>query len=350
MGFLGSYIRNFASIAIGRQPLKPLLFSYYITHRCDLNCGYCCDGDGKRFKADPIPELSTAQAKELIGILRRAASTLDVTGGEPMLRMDLEEVLSHARGLGFRTVLNTKGIGLEQRPDLLKLADVLVLSLDTLDLSALAGVLGRPTPVAERVLSAMRFAVARRHENGTRVVLSAVATPGNIVGVAGVLRFAVDNGVGFHVSPEIVALREPQGDPERGRRVGTRPNPALRESAQYRQLLDDVLAAKRESRGVFGVRSYLEGIRDFASFPCHPLLMPVIRPDGRMYYPCLESKQAEINLLEAGDYGKALGMARARMGEVPKCRDCCHIFCHMALSLYQRRPLEALGELRHWRN
>jgi len=334
MGFLDSYIRNLASIAMGKQPLRPLLFSYYITHRCDLNCAYCCDGDGKRFKADPVPELSTAQAKELIGILRRAATTLDVTGGEPMLRADLEEILSHARTLGFRTVLNTKGIGLEQRPDLMRLADVLVLSLDTLNPAPLASLLGRPEPVAQRVLSAMYFAIARRHESGTRVVLSAVATPENLGEVAGVLRFAVDNGVGFHVSPEI---------------VGTRPNPALRGNARYRQLLDDVLAAKRKSRGVFGVRSYLEGIRDFASFPCHPLLMPVIRPDGRMYYPCLESKQAEISLLEAGDYGKALGMARARLGEAPQCRDCCHIFCHMALSLYQRRPFEALDELRHWR-
>ena len=334
MGFLGSYIRNLGSIAMDRQPLRPLLFSYYLTHRCDLNCAYCCDGDGKRFKTAPIPELSTAQAKQLIGILRRAASTLDLTGGEPMLRMDLEEIMSHARSLGFRTVLNTKGIGLEQRPDLMRLADVLVLSLDTLRAESLAALLGRPAPVAERVLSAMRFAIARRHETGARIVLSAVATPENLDEVAGVLRFAVDNGVGFHVSPEI---------------VGTRPNPALRENARYRRLLDDVLEAKRTARGVFGVRSYLKGIRDFGSFPCHPLLMPVIRPDGKMYYPCLESKQAEMDLLEAGDYDKALGVARARLGEVPKCRDCCHIFCHMALSLYQRRPLEALGELKHWR-
>jgi MoaA/NifB/PqqE/SkfB family radical SAM enzyme len=335
MGFLASYLRNLASVAAGRQPTRPLLFSYYITHRCDLNCRYCCDGDGNPFKADRAPELSTAQVKDLVRILRRAASTLDVTGGEPMLRADLEEILSHARALGFRIVLNTKGIGLEERPGLMRLADVLVLSLDALDPASLAALLGGAAPAAERVLSAVNFARTHRNETGARVVLSAVATPENLDEVGRVLRFAVDNGLGFQVSPEI---------------VGTRPNPALRGNLRYQRLMDDALVAKRKSRGVFGVRSYLEGIRDFASFSCHPLLMPTIRPDGRLYYPCLESKSALINVLEVGDYAQALGMAHARAGERPACRDCCQIFCHMALSLFQRRPLQALGELRHWRN
>jgi hypothetical protein len=74
----------------------------------------------------------------------------------------------------------------------------------------------------------------------------------------------------------------------------------------------------------------------------------VIRPDGRLYYPCLESLQAEIGLLEAGSYDAALEAARARHGEIPPCRDCCHLFCHMALSLLQRHPLAALREARAW--
>jgi hypothetical protein len=69
-----------------------------------------------------------------------------------------------------------------------------------------------------------------------------------------------------------------------------------------------------------------------------------------MYYPCLEWKEAQISLLEAGSYAEALRLARAKFGRLPKCRDCCHIFCHMALSLLQTHPLSALGELRHWRS
>lgn len=335
MGFVGNYLRNLAGLCAGVEPARPLMFSYYVTHRCDLNCRYCSDGDGKRFKEDPIPELDAASAKRLLSILRGAGDTLDVTGGEPMLRGDLEEILAHARSIGLRTVLNTKGIGLAGRPELLRHADILVLSLDTLDADLLARLIGRPRFVAEEIVRALDYALAERGRTRIKIVLTAVATPDNLEQVAEVLRFALANSLGFQISPEI---------------VGTEVNPALRGNDRYRALIDQTLEFKRSRVGVLGVPQYLLGIRDFGDFRCHPLLMPVIRPDGRMYYPCLEWKQAQISLLEAGSYRAALRAARARFGKLPDCRNCCHIFCHMALSLLQTHPLSALGELRNWRS
>lgn len=334
MGFVTNYLWNLGRIWTGRQPLRPLLFSYYVTHRCNLGCRYCCDGDGKRFNEDPVPELETADVRRLLSLLRAAGDTLDVTGGEPLVRDDLEEILAHARTIGFRTVLNTKGIGLAQRPDLLRHTSVLVLSLDTLDPASLAKVIGRPRDLAEEVLATSDFVLAHCRRSNTQLILGAVATPDNLAEVARVLQFALEHGLGFQVSPEI---------------VGTAVNPLLRQNAAYRQLIDRTLEMKRSQRGVLGVPEYLLGIRDFKPFRCHPSLMPVIRPDGRMVYPCLESQQARIDLLEAGSYDQALRMARQRFGEIPACGDCCHIFCHMALSLLQSHPLSALGELKHWR-
>ncbi len=333
MGFVGNYVRNLAGICLGREPLRPLMFSYYLTHRCNLNCRYCCDGDGKRFNEDRIPELNTNDVKRLLAVLREAGDTLDVTGGEPMLRDDLEEILAYARSLRFRTVLNTKGIGIADRPRILEFTDVLVLSLDTLNPTLLAELLGRPEATARQVLAALEFALSFRRNREIKIVLSAVATPDNIDEVRQSLDFALRNSCGFQISPEI---------------VGTTVHPDLRDNASYRKLMEDVIEAKRNRRGVLGVPDYLLGVADFRRFRCHPMLMPVIRPDGRMYYPCLEWKQAEINLLETGDYFESLRLARMRFGEIPKCQDCCHIFCHMALSLLQRRPISALGELKHW--
>jgi MoaA/NifB/PqqE/SkfB family radical SAM enzyme len=334
MGFTWNYLTNLAELAIGREPVRPLLFSYYITHRCQLNCRYCCDGDGKRFAEDPVPELDTADAKRLVSILRRAGDTLDVTGGEPLLRDDLEEILGHARSIGLRTVLNTKGLGLSRRPELLRHTAVLVLSLDTLDPHALATLIDRPLSVAQEILAALEHVLSARRQAATRVVLSAVATPDNLDQVAAVLDFACAHDLGFHISPEI---------------VGTEVNPALRDNDRYRALITRVLGVKRSRGGVLGIRQYLCGIRDFSRFRCHPLLMPTIRPDGRMYYPCLEWKQAQVSLLEAGSYARALETARARFGKLPQCRDCCHIFCHMALSLLQTHPGSALSELVCWK-
>jgi hypothetical protein len=236
--------------------------------------------------------------------------------------------------MGFRTILNTKGIGLRDRPDLMRLADVLALSLDTLDPGILSEVIGRPTAVGEKIVDALHFALSKRKETGTRLVLSAVATPANLSEVSKVLRFALDHSIAFHVSPEI---------------VGTVVNPELRNNADYNHLISEVIKTKKEALGILGVPRYLQRIRDFGPFRCHPLLMPTIRPDGRMYYPCLESRRAEISLLEAGSYPRGLKAARERAGDLPGCKDCCHLFCHMAISLYQRHPLSALGEMRHWR-
>jgi MoaA/NifB/PqqE/SkfB family radical SAM enzyme len=334
MRSLANYLENLVSLGLRKEPVRPLLFSYYVTHRCGLNCRYCCDGDGKRFEEDPIPELSADETIRLFSILRRACDTLDITGGEPMMREDLEEILASARRMGFRTVLNTKGVGLTDRPDLMRLTDVLVLSLDATDPEVLSKIIGRPKATAERIIEAVHFALSKRKETGTKLVLSAVATPANLPGVWKVLRFASEHSVAFNVSPEI---------------VGTTVHPMLRDNPDYDHLIAKVILAKKEASWILGGPRYLQRIRDFGPFRCHPLLMPTIRPDGRMYYPCLESKQAEISLLDAGSYPRALKAARERAGDLPECKDRCHLFCHMAISLYQRHPISALWETRNWR-
>ncbi|MFA6567044.1 MAG: radical SAM protein [Victivallales bacterium] len=334
MGFTANYISNLFSIALGRQPIRPLLFSYYITHRCNLNCKYCCDGNGRRFMEDKTPELSTDEAKKLIGIISTDADTIDITGGEPMMRNDLEEILAFAQNCGMRAVLNTKGIGIDARPGIIRNSDVIVISIDTLDVNKLSGIVGRPPDIAIKIIDSLDFILRKKNGNGPKLVISAVAMPENLSELSKVLDFAMGNGISFHLSPEI---------------VGTNANPMLRGNKEYEELMNLVIQRKKNENGVLGVKHYLKGIRDFQHFPCHPLLMPVIRPDGRMYYPCLESCHAEISILETGSYRKALEAAISKYGNVPDCRDCCHIFCHMALSLLQRHPLEALAESRHWR-
>ncbi len=332
--FVANYLGNLLPVLRGGQPDRPLMFSYYVTHRCELNCVYCCDGGGKRFREDPFPELSTAEARNLISILRHAGDTLDVTGGEPLLRDDLAAILSHAKKEGFLTVLNTKGIGIDCRPDVLKKTDVLVLSLDSLDPGRLSEMLGAGRATAQKVLGALEHALSRRRKLGFRLVLSSVATPGNLGDVEAVLDFCLRNRIGFQISPEI---------------IGTRVNPALRGDAAYRRLVARVRSEKARGGPVLGVQGYLAGIARFRPFKCMPLLMPVIRPDGNLYYPCLESKNAQVGILGAGGYRKALDEARRRVPFPSSCGDCCHIFCHMALSLLQSRPLAAFREMSLWR-
>ena len=83
-----------------------------LTYACPLQCPYCSNPvDFANYKDD----MSTA---DWIKVFRQAralgATQLGFSGGEPLLRQDLEELITEARQLGFYTNLITSGIGLNK--------------------------------------------------------------------------------------------------------------------------------------------------------------------------------------------------------------------------------------------
>jgi len=81
-----------------------------LTHRCPLHCPYC---------SNPI-ELIQAERElstdDWLRVLRQARALgvlqLGLSGGEPLVRRDLEVLSAEARALGFYTTLVTSGLGL----------------------------------------------------------------------------------------------------------------------------------------------------------------------------------------------------------------------------------------------
>ena len=80
---------------------------YNCTSRCNLRCLHCyAASDLARRDA----ELSTAQAKKLLaGLVEANAPVVLFSGGEPLLRPDLFELLAEAKRIGLRTVISTNG-------------------------------------------------------------------------------------------------------------------------------------------------------------------------------------------------------------------------------------------------
>src|SRR5438445_677100 len=100
-----------------------MLFQYLplfaeVTHRCPLHCVYCSNPTQL---AAASSELST---EEWISVFRQAGKLgmlhAHFTGGEPLARTDLTELIAAARSAGLYTNLITSGIGLnEQRLQML---------------------------------------------------------------------------------------------------------------------------------------------------------------------------------------------------------------------------------------
>jgi pyrroloquinoline quinone biosynthesis protein E len=100
----------------------PLWLVLELTYRCPLKCPWC--SNPLDLDAGPGQELSTSEWKRVLREGRElGALQLGFTGGEPMLRDDLEELVGEASQLGYYTNLITSGVGLtEQRLEALKAA------------------------------------------------------------------------------------------------------------------------------------------------------------------------------------------------------------------------------------
>ena len=110
----------------------PLWLLAELTYRCPLHCVFCSNPvDYARHDA----ELSTDDWKRVFREARAMGSVqLGFSGGEPLLRDDLEELVAEAHQLGFYTNLITSGIGLtEARAKALKAAGLAHIQLSFQD-------------------------------------------------------------------------------------------------------------------------------------------------------------------------------------------------------------------------
>ena len=107
--------RDLSSITTDSFPYRPLGLLMELTYRCPLHCPYCSNPVWDK-KSPPGAELTTEKWKEVL----TEASGLGVlhgffSGGEPLQRPDLEELVAHAHGLGLYTNLITSGLGLTEK-------------------------------------------------------------------------------------------------------------------------------------------------------------------------------------------------------------------------------------------
>lgn len=78
-----------------------------ITHLCNLKCVHCYNDSGAN---RGISEVTTAEAKHVLDDLAKfGVPSVLFSGGEPLIRPDLFELLAYAAEKGLRTVISTNG-------------------------------------------------------------------------------------------------------------------------------------------------------------------------------------------------------------------------------------------------
>ncbi len=92
------------------------LLAINLTRRCNLECAHCYLDAGILRRGDS-DELSTAEVKSLLDDVAALdhGTLIVLTGGEPLLRRDLETIVRHGVARGLPVVIGTNAMMLSER-------------------------------------------------------------------------------------------------------------------------------------------------------------------------------------------------------------------------------------------
>jgi MoaA/NifB/PqqE/SkfB family radical SAM enzyme len=152
-------------------------FDIELTERCDNDCIHCCICRPRDDAAASSRELTTADLKAVLtDVASLGAMTVRLTGGEPLLREDFEELYLHARRAGLKILLFTNARRVTPR-----LADLLarVPPLEPIEVTAYGMHAASSEKVTRRSdsLRESRRGISLLLERGVPVVLKGVVLP-----------------------------------------------------------------------------------------------------------------------------------------------------------------------------
>jgi len=167
----------------------PYALTAELTHRCPLHCPYCSNPIELQKREN---ELST---DEWLSVLEQAndlgVAQVHFTGGEPLLRPDLERLVRRARELGLYVNLITSGIGLTED----RLKHLSEAGIDSIQLSVQAASAELADSIAGfRSHELKRQAAQRIRERGLPLHMNVVLHRANLHQIEEIIELCADWG------------------------------------------------------------------------------------------------------------------------------------------------------------
>jgi MoaA/NifB/PqqE/SkfB family radical SAM enzyme len=286
--------------------VAPYAVTFYVTHKCNLACSYCTQKEPDVFS----DELDTAGTIELLRRIRKESDSIVITGGEPTLRSDIEEIVAAARfQCKFRSVLLiTNGTLLDRKAEILDAVTGLVVSLDALAADP-TNPLSKPAALP-KVLENLAFAKERL--GARRITISTVIEEWNIGEVERLLDWCGEQDFVF-------AAQSAQTD--------KMPNLALLRNPRYHALVDKIIERRRAgTQSINGTPKTIDTLLRFREFQCYPTMFPRVYPNGDVFYPCEPLRKIAGNLLRDGSLQKIFARGKELYGDIPPCQGICYLF------------------------
>jgi MoaA/NifB/PqqE/SkfB family radical SAM enzyme len=235
----------------------PLTASINVTLRCNSRCSYC---DVWKIPNKP-DDISLCQLNKILQSLNKLGTRiLTLGGGEPLLRDDLEEIISLAKSYQMLVNIPTNGILLtSERANTLAEAgvNILILSLDSSDPRVYEKHRGVSFKVAERAIASL-LSVASKYPDLT-VAICCVITNYNISNLVSFTNWIWKRGDGkisLNFQPYHYPLH--QGKQENNEFI---PKPDRK--AILEKQIDELINLKRLGAPINNSDFYLQNIPDF---------------------------------------------------------------------------------------
>ena len=100
---------------MARVVAPPFLVAFNLTRRCNLRCAHCYLDAGTRRDGD-ADELTSGEVEAVLDDIASLdpGTMVVLTGGEPILRPDIERLARYASDLGLMVVVGTNGVLLNE--------------------------------------------------------------------------------------------------------------------------------------------------------------------------------------------------------------------------------------------
>ncbi|MBZ5563775.1 MAG: radical SAM protein [Acidobacteriia bacterium] len=320
--FLGKVFKQYAWNTVHVRLVKrtrvvePLSAIFYVTHRCNLACHYCT----QKYPDILSQEVSTEKTLELLRLIRPQVGSLYLTGGEPLVRADIEEITREARELRFSTILHTNGKLLDRHEKILDDIQSLVISLDSVNEGRFDSVTQSAPGTTRRILdNIVRYGRYMR-DTSRPMTINCVIDQRTVNDVYQVMEFCREHDFIFSCCS---ALKNDLTQYQ------------LLEHAPYQRLVEHILDSKRKKHlKINGSPEELEYILRFKDFDCYPTLFARIYPNGDVYYPCVPLKTVGGNLFETSSFKEIYRRAREKYGDIPHCQGRCHLYSNITSHFY----------------
>ncbi len=176
----------------GRKALPKLDLN--ITNNCNYRCVHCAFDSGQW----ALPELSLEELRKILTDTRElGGERFDITGGEPLVRKDVGEIISIGKELGYKIELVTNGslLTLEKIVDFkARGLDSIAMSIDGPDYETYS----RIRLVDEATYQKVMKAVDDVLDNDIALKINTVAFQSNYKSIPEITKWCIDKGVAEH--------------------------------------------------------------------------------------------------------------------------------------------------------